>query len=111
MSLETLQTFVGLRDIGRLVNRDTCQQITPDINFTCDGVITKWIVGGFWVSDSSLIPGPELQLWRKTTSNTLKSMAHLLLLVSAVIMGFIMTTVFPQFPSKQETFWEYLCHA
>ena len=79
MSLETLQTLVGLGDIGRLVglgdivrlgNRDTCQQITPDINFTCNGVITKWIVGGGWKNDSSLIPGPELQLWRKTVNNT-----------------------------------------
>ena len=69
MSLETLETLVGQGDIGRLVNRDTRQQITPDINFTCDGVITKWIVGGFWVDNSALIPGPELQLWRKTTSN------------------------------------------
>ena len=74
MSLETLHTlvltFVGLRDIGRLVNRYTRQQITPDISFTCDGVITKWIIGGFWVHYSALIPGPELQLWRKTTSDT-----------------------------------------
>ena len=60
---------MGLRDIGRLVNHDTRQQITPDINFICDGVITKWIVGGFWVNNSALIPGPELQLWRKTTGN------------------------------------------
>ena len=67
MSLETLETLVGLGDIGRLVNCDTCQQITPDINFTCDGVITKWIIGGFLVDNSALIPGPELQLWRKTT--------------------------------------------
>ena len=70
MSLETLETLVGLGDIGRLGNRDIRQQITPDINFTCDGVITKWIVGGFWVYNLALIPGPELQLWRKTTSNT-----------------------------------------
>ena len=70
MSLETLQTLVGLGDIGRLVDHDTRQQITPDISFTCDGVITKWIIGGFWVDYSALIPGPELQLWRKTTSNT-----------------------------------------
>ena len=70
MSLETLQTLVGLGDIGRLVNRDSRQQITLDINFTCDRVITKWIVGGILVNNSTLIPGPELQLWRKTTSNT-----------------------------------------
>ena len=41
MSLETLETLVGMGDIGRLVNRDTHQQITPDINFTCNEVITK----------------------------------------------------------------------
>ena len=41
MSLETLETLVGLGDIRRLVNHDIHQQITLDINFTCDGVITK----------------------------------------------------------------------
>ena len=61
MSLETLQTLVGLGDIGRLVNRDTRQQIAPSINFTCNGVITNWIVGGFWVNNLALISGPELQ--------------------------------------------------
>ena len=70
MSLETLETLVGLGDIRRLVNHDIRQQITPDINFTCDGVITKRIIGGFWVDNSALILGPELQLWRKTTGNT-----------------------------------------
>ena len=38
----------------------TRQQITLYINFTCDGVTTKRIVGGFWVNISVLIPGPEL---------------------------------------------------
>ena len=52
---------MGLGDIGRLINRDTRQQIAPDINFTCNGVITNWIVGGFWVNNSALISGPELQ--------------------------------------------------
>ena len=71
MSLETLHTLVGLGDIGRLVvNRDIRQQITPDINFTCDGVITKWIVGGSWNKNSPLISGSELQLWRKTVNDT-----------------------------------------
>ena len=68
MSNETLRTLVGLEELGRLVSRNQRQQITPDINFTCDGVITNWIIGAIYTEDS--IPGPELQLWRKMENDT-----------------------------------------
>ena len=48
------------------------QQITPDIRFTCNGLITKWIIG----SNVSLpihpvwTEYPELQVWRSTGINT-----------------------------------------
>ena len=45
MSLETLRTLVGLREVGRLAGYNARQQITPSITFTCDGWITKWIIG------------------------------------------------------------------
>ena len=98
MSLETLQTLVGEGDIGRLVNRDTRQQITPDINFTCDGVITKWIVGGVLVSNSSLIPGPELQLWRKTTSNDTYTKINGTFVTSSVFGGIFNDSSFSPIP-------------
>ena len=40
------------------------QYLFPDITFTCNGFITKWIVGG--TTDSSESLQPELQIWRNT---------------------------------------------
>ena len=67
---ETLRSLLGLVEVGRFVIRHQWQQITPDINFTCDGFITKWIIGALRVNDSDLIPGPELQLWRNSGNDT-----------------------------------------
>ena len=70
MSKETLRSLLGLEGVGRLGGGFQRQQITPDINFTCDGVITKWIIGAVRVDDPTLVPGPELQLWRNTGNDT-----------------------------------------
>ena len=43
--------------------RDNQQRLFPDINFTCNGSITKWIVGAEDEDDKSLT---ELQIWRNT---------------------------------------------
>ena len=40
------------------------QYLFPDITFTCNGFITKWVVGG--TTDSSESLQPELQIWRNT---------------------------------------------
>ena len=47
----------GIKSIG------SRQQITPDMKFTCDGIITAWIVGANWNRTNSLFP--EFQVWRK----------------------------------------------
>ena len=40
----------------------------PDINFTCDGTITRWIVGAEWEGDDT--PAyTELQIWRMSSNN------------------------------------------
>ena len=70
MSNDTLRSLLGLEGVGRLEGRLRRQQITPDINFTCDGVITKWIIGALRVDNPDLVPGPELQLWRNTGHDT-----------------------------------------
>ena len=70
MSNETLRSLLGLEGVGTLEGRAQRQQITPDINFTCDGVITKWIIGALRVGNPTLVPGPELQLWRNTGNGT-----------------------------------------
>ena len=49
---------------------DSRQVLIPDINFTCNGTITRWIIGARWEGQSPA--HTELQIWRKisTTGNT-----------------------------------------
>ena len=62
MSVERMRILLGLDTVRDDVGRNLRQEITPDIKFTCDGMITKWIVGADWDSRSSFYP--ELQVWR-----------------------------------------------
>ena len=48
------------------------QQITPDIRFTCDGMITKWIIGASLVGGSLY---PELQVWRNIGNDVYQKMS------------------------------------
>ena len=60
-----MKILLGLETVGNPVTTAQRQQITPAINFTCDGMITKWIIGADWrgqFSEESLYP--ELQVWR-----------------------------------------------
>ena len=65
MSLERMRILLDSGD--KVTNINGRQQITPDIKFTCDGIITKWIfaaytgIGGLY---------PELQLWREIGNDT-----------------------------------------
>ena len=68
MSVERIRILLRLDSVGEVVERDRRQQITPDMKFTCDGIITKWIIGGRW--DDELAFSPELQLWREIGSDT-----------------------------------------
>ena len=64
MSKERIRLLLGVDSVGSIVFSGRRQQITPDIEFTCDGMITKWIVGGAWNNNGILYP--ELQLWRNS---------------------------------------------
>jgi len=55
--------------INTLVIRDKQQHIIPNINFTCDGAITKWIVDGEWNDGGMRDWYPDLQIWRSTGTN------------------------------------------
>ena len=48
------------------------QVLIPNINFTCNGFITKWIFGAKWDKKSQVHSAIELQIWRRnsTTENT-----------------------------------------
>ena len=56
--------------IGNASYTERRQQITPDIKFTCDGMITKWIVGAHWLDGDDDVLYPELQIWRSSGNDT-----------------------------------------
>ena len=58
-----MHIVLGLETFGYRASLAARQQIIPDINFTCDGLITKWIIGGSWPDRGNSYP--ELQVWRK----------------------------------------------
>ena len=43
--------------------RDTSQYIYPEMRFTCNGTIIKWIYGGVQQPSGTMLP--ELQIWRQ----------------------------------------------
>ena len=63
-----MRLLLGLDSVGGRINTQSRQQITPDIRFTCDGMITKWIVGADWQDNDNLYP--ELQIWRNIGNDT-----------------------------------------
>ena len=61
MSVERMRILLGLDTVNQWSFQTKRQQITPDIRFTCDGMITKWIIGAYTAGGSL---NPELQVWR-----------------------------------------------
>ena len=50
-------------NINGVVSRQRQQRLFPNIRFTCNGFITKWIVGAQTLTSGSRMP--ELQIWRR----------------------------------------------
>ena len=60
-------------NVNRVAIRDRQQRVFPDISFTCNGSITKWIVGAGTGGDSS--PSSELQIWRRSGADSYTKVA------------------------------------
>ena len=56
-----------------MVVRDQQQRVFPDISFTCNGSITKWIVGAGTGGGSS--SSSELQIWRRSGADSYTKVA------------------------------------
>jgi len=63
ISMDSLSTL----SVGSLRRRNQAQRIIPSLNFSCDGVINKWIVRAQWNSGGTAFP--DLQLWRSSSGN------------------------------------------
>ena len=72
-----MRILLGLDTVNQSNSYPQCQQITPDMRFTCDGWITKWIIGAS-VANGSLYP--EIQVWRNT-SNTYQKINGTLIVI------------------------------
>ena len=68
----TTQFLIDVAERNTDLDRaDSRQVLIPDINFTCNGTITRWIIGARWKGQTPA--HAELQIWRKspTTGNTM----------------------------------------
>ena len=56
----------------KLETKEKRQVVIPDINFSCNGTITRWIVGAKWEGKTNTYT--ELQIWRRisTTNQYMK---------------------------------------
>ena len=69
MSVERMRLLLELDRMSELMEIEGQQQITPEMRFTCDGIITKLILGVEVQDDESKI-FPEIQVWRKSNNTT-----------------------------------------
>ena len=65
MSVERMRILLELDAVNQKISYPQRQQITPDMRFTCDGWITKWIIGARMASGSVY---PEIQVWRNISN-------------------------------------------
>ena len=52
-----------LGNIGDPIDSSNTQAIFPEVGFTCDGSIQRWVLGARWEGHDEYI---ELQIWRPT---------------------------------------------
>ena len=69
MSLERIRLLLNIDRVSGITIRDRRQQISPEMNFTCNGTITKWIIGASFF-DVNRHLYPELQVWRNIGKDT-----------------------------------------
>ena len=58
-------------NINGVVSRPRQQRLFPDIKFTCNGFITKWIVGAQIRTTGITTELPEMQIWRRLATDNI----------------------------------------
>ena len=79
-----MRLLLGLDNVGGRMYTGRRQQITPDIRFTCDGMITKWIVGADWKISpwsNKYRYYPEVQIWRSSGNNMYQKINGTLIII------------------------------
>ena len=77
MSVERMRYLLGVNSVAGLILTSERQQITPEMKFTCDGVITRWIIGANFNREETLYP--EIEVWRNIGNGTYKKINGMLI--------------------------------
>ena len=83
--------------------RDRQQRVFPDISFTCNGYITKWIVGAGAGAGGGSSPSSELQIWRRSGADSYTKVASTQLTTQSPINN---SNVYEYVPSSPLDFQE-----
>ncbi|CAI8024208.1 hypothetical protein GBAR_LOCUS14077 [Geodia barretti] len=75
VSVERIRLLLGVDPTYGIEYNSQRQQISPEIKITCNGLITKWIIGADWTSSVSSYLYPELQVWRNVGNETYRKMS------------------------------------
>ena len=59
----------ALRIQGRRRTQQLRQYLYPQIAFSCNGTVTKWIYGANYRSNNQYTATPQLQIWRETSNS------------------------------------------
>ena len=72
MSVKTMKLLLDIDSVPDVRDTEGRQQFNPNMRFTCNGVITKWIIGAELQDndDKENYLFPELQVWRQANNNT-----------------------------------------
>ena len=68
--MERMGLILNLDSTSSLTYTERRQLILPEVKVTCDGLITKWIIGAEWTFSFSRYLYPELQVWRDIGNDT-----------------------------------------
>ena len=73
--MERIRLLLGVDGTYGIEYNSQRQQISPEIKITCNGLITKWIVGADWNPSTSRYLYPELQIWRNVGNETYRKIS------------------------------------
>ena len=68
-----------LGNIGDRVDSSNTQAIFPEVSFTCDGSIQRWVLGARWEGHEEYI---ELQIWRPTGNGVYTKVGYTTIIVN-----------------------------
>ena len=91
--MERIRLLLGVDRTYGIEYNSQLQQISPEIKITCNGLITKWIVGADWNPSTSRFLYPELQIWRNVGNETYRKISG--------------TCVFFPFTARANQIYEY----